>query len=237
MANDWLSLDTIRELVPQLAGASDTVVSLYVNGVMAAIDKYVGYDFGYSSTPRTFYLDGYGGHEIRLPTLAPVWSIAAVYEDYNGNYGQSDGSFDADDSLLELGTNYSLDLRTHATDVYGPYTGVIRRLGAHWPLGTGRKEDRLANHREPLKGCIKVTAVTGFKAVAPADVVMAAMAEVAARYLRRVGGVAMLSESVDGVSKTLSQMPGSIVDGATAPFATGDLLAALKSYRRIPIGG
>jgi hypothetical protein len=66
---------------------------------------------------------------------------------------------------------------------------------------------------------------------------MAAYAEVAARYLRRIGGVAMLSESVDGVSKTLSQMPGSIVDGPTAPFATGDLLAALKSYRRIPIGG
>lgn len=236
MANDWLSLDTIRELVPQLASVSDASCSVFVNGVIAAIDKYVGYDFGYSATARTFYLDGYGGHELRIPTLAPVWSIAAVYEDYGGHYGQSDDSFDAVTSLLELGTGYTLDLRTHNADVYGPYTGVIRRLGTHWPLGIGRKEDRLANHREPLRGCIKVTAVTGFKAGAPADVVMAAYAEVAARFIRREGGLGVLSESRDGITTTLSQMPGSMVDGATAPFATADLLAALKPYRRIPLG-
>lgn len=232
MANDWLSLDTLRELCPQMAGVSDAACNIFVNGTMAAIDKHVGYDFTYSSTARTFHLDACGGHVVQLPTLAPVWSVSAVYLDRGGNYGQTTGSFDATASLLTLGTDYTLDLRTHNTDVMGPYTGVIRRLNAHWPQGQGRKEGRLANHVEPVRGCIKVTAVTGFKNGAPADVVMAAYQAVSAAYLSRTGIGAVLSQSVDGVSKSYGTPAGTILEGESAPFITPFLKAVLRPYRR-----
>ncbi len=157
---------------PSQSGANPGGVSRALQAASVSAERYCGRSF--AEVTATEYYDGNGYPELPLKRF-PVSTVASVYLDVNGGYGQAPNAFPAE-SLLTAGTNY----------VYVADKGVLqtRTLPNWWPVGsfgtvaspwgwpglTRRGTAYVGWPRWP--GCIKVTYTAGYNPI-PADLVSA----------------------------------------------------------------
>lgn len=165
----------------------------------ARIQKYCGRDFVYRAT-QTEYYDGHGTTLLRLRRTPVVCASVAIREDWNGNYGQTAGSFPAE-TALTLGTDYAIAPDSWQGDALN-HSGLVHRINTTWPCRSRRERSYLTRQREPLAGCLQVTYSAGYPLI-PYDLKrcvwdLATMYSVGATW----GGVAT-SESGEGYSRGL----------------------------------
>jgi len=185
---------TVAELKTRLGltGTTyDSVLSSILDGVDAAIQAYLGFDP--TEVDITEYLSTRG--EIDTPLRRhPVSSVTTVHEDTTGRFGQNpDGSF-ATATLLVEGTDYTWTAN-----------GILSRVNARWPLDWERGVNRLADTQAFARGCVRVVYVVDSSRVMAAAK-EAGLMEGAARWAARSGLGAVMSESVDSYSVTISPM-------------------------------
>ena len=124
------------------------------------VKRYCGNDFVYRAT-QTEYYDGSGTPDLRL-NRTPVWSIDAIYLDWNGNAGTTTGSFDATSTILTAGDDYYLPLDQKFGES-ASYSGLVKKILGAWPTRKRRPIDHLGYIRETLSGCLKVTYTAGYR--------------------------------------------------------------------------
>jgi hypothetical protein len=226
----YLPLAILKQALGITVTTSDDALNLKLAGVEQAIETFLGFNPAYATT--TEYLDGSGG-EVLVLTRKPVVSVTSVWEDPGGYYGTVADSFDATDTLLTSGEDY-------AVDVHGANkAGRLVRIGKSWPAMARRHRGSLADTWGKSRGTVKVTYVAGFQTGSvPADVLDAAVAEAAARWQVRTGGLGpKQSESLNGYSYSRADITHNVLgDGTSAPFLTPLLKAALRPYRNTPLG-
>lgn len=145
---------------------------------------------GFYARKLTQYYKGTGTPELVLRER-PVQSIASIYEDNTGYYGQGSGAF-ASATLLTEGSDYALDLENDALSL----SGIVVRLGGVWANVTARGAGLLGAEPLPGRGNIKVTYTAGYDEV-PADITLAIHQMVAeVRVTGPVGG-GLTSEHLD----------------------------------------
>lgn len=190
--------------------SQDALLAQLLAGVEAVVEGYCHREF--ASSTRTEYHTGSGGHRLLL-RRRPVSSVAAVYLDVNGYFGQAAGAF-ATATLLTPGVDYVLELDAASA---AP-TGALRRLGGgggaagswhSWPAGPypdgpagTLTEGRSGPVWPAVPGCLKVTYTAGFSAM-PADL-MLAVDQIAARVYHEggFGGRAVMSEKLEDYAVT-----------------------------------
>lgn len=153
--------------VPTLTNDESTQVIFHLAAAESLLKRLCGREFTYKS--RVFYLDGNGTQDLAIPET-PVQSITSVYVDRTGYYGQGDDAF-ASDTILTSGDDYYLVIDDHGVNGWSR-SGILRRVNAVWPYNVTRQPRYLSLQREPCRGCIKVTAITGYTLV-PYDLKMA----------------------------------------------------------------
>lgn len=208
------------------SAAYDGLLDALADAVESQIRLYLGFDPAKQSV--TWYLTGAASQVLTLP--APVSAVSAVYEDTEGNYGNTAGSFDSAATLLTLGVDYAL--RREGNE---PFVSALVRLNTFWPYQWARPVGRLANEVGPCRGCVKVVATQGESPV-NAVCVQAGLDEVAAQWAMRVNGYGMLqSEAADGLSVSLTPPSFNAGDGRPR-FVSPVAEMLLRPYRRVSIG-
>jgi hypothetical protein len=222
----YLTPSLFRAITPGAASISDEVAFLFLDATEKAIQTFLGFN-PLRQTVTEFYSTD--GEESLWLRRYPVAEIANVWEDRRGYFGDGSSSFESE-TLLELGEDYAAESGPNGL------TGRLVRMRGRWPADYSRHISRLANHRTPCKGCVKIEYTAGWTTGVPEDVISEAYQDAGARFQTRGGLGAVTSVSLDGFSRTRGQIPGEhILDMESAPFRTPGLKAALLRYRRVPL--
>lgn len=168
----------------------DATITAILTSVEASIRAYL--NFNPLDTTITEYLDGRATQRLQLKRW-PVTAIAHVYEDYQGNYGQSATAFPSTSELTQ-GTDYDWVIESGST------AGVLYRIGQFWPWLYTRNINDLSNTADYCPGCVKVNYT-----IDNTDVLSAATEagylESQSRYLAQLTGTGVTtSDSMDGAS-------------------------------------
>jgi hypothetical protein len=166
----------------------------------ARVKHYTGRDFVYRALATEYY-DGNGTNRIRLRRTPVVPSSVVIYADYGGYYGQAATPFDSTNTVLTLGTDYTIAPDSRFGDSLN-HSGIVGRIGTVWPMRKVRKPGYLSSQFEGVSGSIKVTYSGGFQLI-PYDLKLAVW-DIATMY--RVGstwGQIANSESGEGYSRSL----------------------------------
>jgi len=148
---------------------------------------------GYYAKQFIEYYDGNNLRELQLRNV-PVRSVANVWLDPNGHYGQGADAFNSS-TLLVVAQDYDLEL----SEVGYSATGCLRKLWGVWPGNTDRVGMQAI--AVPGNGNIKVQYVSGYRSM-PTDLSLAAEVVVADLYRTASDGASMASESIDYYSYT-----------------------------------
>ncbi len=214
--------------------AHDATLTLFLRGVVQAVETYLGYQPWRAA--RTEYKSTNGERELWLDCwpLNAAADVTAVYEDRGGYYGQPTDAFDATASLLVAGEDYAVRLEGSPSR----HRAVLVRIGTVWPFQQRHPIGYLSSLRDtPVSGCVKVNYTAGWSETAPADVISACYAEAAALWASRLTGTGLqTSAGLDGYSISISPFAGSAEMIAGSPFVTERLLRACRAYRKIPLG-
>lgn len=227
----YLNIETFKQFigVPVATTTNDQLFSLILTGIEQAIDTWCGWPLALATV--TEYYSGDGTPDLRLDRypLNAAADVAGVWEDWNGNWGQTSGSFNATTSLLTLGTDYAVKVEGVSK------RPVLVRLFAVWPYLNRYPVGRLSPLLGESQGTVKVTYSAGFTTQAPADVISAAYAEAAAIWAsRRIGYGLQTSAGLDGYNIAFTPFPRSRA-ADSCPFMTERLCKATGVYRRIPV--
>lgn len=115
----------------------------------------------------TEYLSGDGTEKLLL-RQRPVQSVASVYLDADGYFGQGSDPFPAS-TLLTAGTDYCLQRDTPTSQAEQSKAGILLRIGGVWPdLYRGRR-GLLVAEQSLGAGNIKVTYTAGWASVPLTD--------------------------------------------------------------------
>jgi hypothetical protein len=175
------------------------------------------------------YTEYYAGNGDKLLPLQqrPINSVASVYVDEGGYWGQASGAFAAG-TLLTAGTEYAIKL-----DAVGGATGasgMLYRIDGVWPKYDAYRPGTISSIPVLAPGNIKVTYNAGYTTI-PADVAMACEFLVANTKRSIKTGAPISSEGWEGYSYQ--------VDSAAAECFAGlprDTLAILSNYRNAAVG-
>lgn len=198
-----------QQILPLLAGAE------------SYLQRRCGRRFTYLAS-ATYYLDGTGTDRVAIPD-PPCQSVVSVNEDTGGYYGTVSGSFGST-TLLTSGTDYALEFDDSKNPTWSQ-VGFLRRLGQRWPSRLVRPfgaEGRLllSSVREPMPGCIKVVANTGFTLI-PFEIKQAVHDLVTLSRTRSIYGRLPQSQSGEGYSRSF----GSVMDMLQLPMSVQELIA------------
>lgn len=186
--------------------------------VAVTIDGTAGY---FSKTFTEFY-SGTGTNRLPL-RQRPVQSVASVYMDFTGYWGEGANAFGTG-ALLVAGTDYAL-ARDNANATEQSLSGQLCKLGGIWSRPVAHSAGLLTSIQGDGRGNIKVTYTAGFAPV-PARYQLACMQMVASvRNTRNLGG-AVQSESYDYY--TYQMAPAA--DQALSLGSVKQLLSDLKEW-------
>lgn len=214
----YTDLTTLKLRLGVTVSTYDSVLNDMLTGAGAAISAYLGYDP--TVTAVTEYLNTRGEQVLPLSRY-PITSVDHVYQDENGYYGQVAGAFASTTELVQ-GTDYSWDIDR------GSLVGRLWRINWRWPFRTTRGVLQLAGTQDYCPGCVKAVYTVDNTAVLAACK-QAAYLEASAQWrLMKTGIGAVLSESIDGYSVTVSQLQKANAvkdskDNFVSPFVAGIL--------------
>jgi hypothetical protein len=157
-------LTTLEAVKTHLGMASeDTTLDPQLNQLLAAVDAAIKKQLkqNFEEDTYTEFYDGTGSERLYL-RQTPVQSTGlTVYEDSNGNYGQTSGAFAAS-TLLTLGTDYVLAVdQPDGTSLQG----VLVRLYGVWSGRTLYGPKELTGSPSDALGSIKVTYTAGYETI------------------------------------------------------------------------
>ena len=127
------------------------------------IKRYCNRDFAYRANV-TEYPTPNGTHVVLLNRTPVTPASVVVYEDYTGNFGQTSGAFDPVNSILTLGTDYTVPIDTQWNDGLN-YSGRLIRLNRTWPYAQQRPMGLLAFTKVALPGSVKVVFTGGYSII------------------------------------------------------------------------
>ncbi len=222
----YLSLIYLKSNLGLQVSTYDDQLNDMLAGIESSIELYIG--FAPTSQQVTEFYDG-NATDILVLGRKPFVSIANVWEQWNGFYGEPADSFPTA-RLLTQGTDYAVDTNQGGT------AGILRRIDTAWPFQWDRAANRLASAIGPCLGCIKVQYTAGYGTAAMADIANAGLFEAAARWNSRQTGMGVLqSSSLDGRSVTLAAHQLSL--GNFRPnFISVAAETTLRKYRKVFIG-
>jgi hypothetical protein len=227
------SVADFRKLCPSQSGVANPSAEMALSAASVAAERYCGRSFAQAAA--TEFYDGNGYPELPLNRW-PISSVASVYLDTTGGYGQVTDSFGAA-TLLTAGQDYcyvaakgALQLLTGRLSWpisgigpgYSPwgYPGLTRR-GTSW-VGWPK-----------LPGCVKVTYTAGYQPI-PADLVSAVCAMAAYILISAdAGGLITTSQSYIDTSVGSGFLTEALARGNVP--ALGSARAVLDSYRDLKI--
>lgn len=115
----------------------------------------------------TEYLSGDGTEKLLL-RHRPVQSVASVYVDDDGYFGQGTDPFPAS-TLLTAGTDYCLQRDTPSSQIEQSKAGILLRIGNVWPDLYRNRRGLLVAEQSLGVGNIKVTYTAGWGTVPLTD--------------------------------------------------------------------
>lgn len=219
MLVSWQTLKS-RLGIPIGDNTRNAELEALASAVSHRIIRYIGFD----PTPKscTEYYDGDGSTRLRL-RRHPVISIDSVYVDVTANAVTN--AFTDPFSLLSPGTGYVLE-----RDNFG--YGTLLRVNNVWPQRYERRAGNLAAILYPNPGCIKVTYRAGEQNPVFEE---AGIMECKAIFSMRKNGMgAMMSESIDGRSITLT-VPAGMLGNQPRKFVSEAAQLLLSDYQTIGI--
>jgi|LakMenE18May11ns_1017448.scaffolds.fasta_scaffold9959288_7 hypothetical protein len=199
----------------------DDFLNMILISSEAVVQNWLGRKLEQNTT--TEYLTGTGKRSLIL-RHRPVLSIVSVYEDFNGHFGTSPGSFSSS-QLLASGRDYMLDLDTNGTS---SSSGILYRINSNWlELGREFVPGKLTPETGSPYGNIKVTYTHGYAAV-PDDIIFATC--MVASYMKRNIGIGgdIKSEKLGDYSYTLG---GNGLDSRSSIPEIASAMAILSRYR------
>ena len=199
-----------------------TIVNQALESAAGLVVNYLGFDPSVSSI--TEYIDGYGKRDVALQRW-PVTAVTSVYEQREGNNGQSDDPFPAD-TLLDQGVDYTWNRSE------GGNNGILTRLNNLWPYAVTRDVNRIGFSTGALRGCIKVVYT-----IDNANVLVAAQQAtyLEATVLYQAMTTAMgtvLSDSMDGASVTVTAFQRMNTNDPRDVFSSPMAANLLRLYRK-----
>lgn len=173
----------------------------------------------YYRTYVEFYA-GDGDNRLQL-NQRPVISVASVYQDITGYYGEGPSAF-ASGTLLTAGTQYALK-RDNGNNVEQSLSGILLRLGSVWPRAGEQLAGQLVAGRARGLGNIKVTYNAGYAYVP--DAIRWAAGKLTSEFMAAAG------TSGDLASESLDFYSYSKMDPASAAKALSSVRSSLNRYK------
>lgn len=178
----------------------------------------------FATADYTEFVNGTGTRYLPL-RQRPINTVANVWEDNNGYWGQSDDPFPST-TLLTAGTDYMIVKED------GPLgkSGMLYRRNGLWPKWDVYESGKIAAVPTPAPGNIKVEYNAGFSTI-PYDV-QQACAFLCASVRRTIKlGAPTSSEAWEDYNYTLANLAAAAIGGLPP-----DSLGALSSYRNTAWG-
>jgi len=174
------------------------------------------------------YTEYYAGNGDKLLPLnqRPINTVASVYVDEGGYWGQASGAFAAG-TLLTAGTEYAI--RLDGTNGTG-HSGMLYRIDGVWPKYDAYRPGTISSIPVLAPGNVKVTYNAGYATI-PADVAMACEFLVANTKRSIKTGAPISSEGWEGYSYQVDQAAAECFAGLPR-----DTLAILSNYRNAAVG-
>lgn len=223
------SLTAIKEFLnlPSTNTGQDTWLAALQEASEAAVKAYCGQNF-----ERATHTEFYTGTGTKFLALAhrPVISVTSVNLDFEGNYGQTAGSFGSS-TLLTAGTDYALELDGTLNGAAVSYSGQLIRIRTVWTqVARVYTPTRLVAETGPSFGNIKVVYTAGYSQC-PEDLQYAVAYLVA--YMRRTipHGGHIHAETIGDYSYELAPIRWM---GKEPEITTARQL--LSRYREAPLG-
>lgn len=202
----------------------DTYLAILQTGVEEAFKGLC--DFRIEQNNYTEYYDGNNTTKIPLRQV-PVISVASVYLDSQGYYGQGANAFPST-TLLTAGTDYYVQYDGFdGTSM----SGILVRINTIWPGMFQRKGGDLTASRVFGQGNIKVTYSAGYKII-PADVQQAIFEACKELRFRRRQYGPITGESLAEYSYTAALLP---IDYRLALMKVGTMEQIIARYRKFRI--
>ncbi len=219
-----ITLDNLKTLWGIAADdvANDAQFRALITQCSARIETFCRRKF--AAADYTEYLAGTG--ERLLPTRQrPINSVASVYEDVNGNWGQGDDPFPAE-TLLTAGTDYAIVKDSEGLGA----SGLLYRVNGIWPRYDGYKQGTISPVPATPQGNVKVTYNAGFTII-PYDV-QQACAFLCAAVKRTIKlGAPTASEAWEDYNYSLANAAAAAIGGLPP-----DVLGCLAQYRNTAWG-
>lgn len=230
--------DVVKAALRITTGAEDAALAVLVPMADQFVKRYCNRDFERTTYPGAApgglgdsgYYSGKGFPELRL-RQAPVVSVASVYLDDYGQFGQNPaGSFGAT-TLLTAGQDYMLKYDGSLGGAPCSNSGVLLRVNDVWPAQYRRERGGLSSFPVANEGSIKVSYTAGYTADdMPADLVGAVCELVAGLRKWLVQGGPLQSQSLGAFSYSTF---GPIMAGMLPTL--GDVRSVLAMYRRAAV--
>jgi hypothetical protein len=151
-----------RVSVTPTTAAANQIIQL-LSSSEEQVKQFCGRDFAYRALVTEYY-DSNGQRRFRLNRRPVVPTSVVIYEDYGGNYGQTTNSFDPTNSILTLGTDYSVPIDSKWADGLS-YGGWVERINSVWPYARQRPIDYLGIQQATSRGSIKATYSGGYQLI------------------------------------------------------------------------
>ena len=203
MAGTITPLPQVKAFLNQTDATKDVWLGALQLAAESEVRSYCGRNFDQRS--YVDYLDGTGQRELYVKQT-PVYSVASVYYDPNGFFGDFTPSYDST-TLLTDGTDYAV--RWDGTDSAGTkvsHSGVLYRVNTVWSeLGRQYVPGKLYSELAPQFGSIKVSYTAGYPTAAMPQDLQYAVCLLCSYYMKTVklGGFPLEGEKIGDYSYRL----------------------------------
>lgn len=223
--------------------SQDDLLDLMIDSATSTINDYVGYPLlKPSGDPTAEYYSGDGSPNLVLKRR-PVQSVASIYVDPTGAWGQGPSAFAAT-TLLVAGTDYALNLERDANK---GMAGIVRRLATSvevgWPTWSDSRGTLTSYGRSKIgwpvgDGNIKVTYTAGFTSLTDTTFpvppsVQQACANLAV-FIKKIvpnGGFITVTESLSKYSSSLGLLSETARNALAGAGELGSTRQILSRYR------
>lgn len=200
----------------------DALLNILMVQASSAIEEWCNRTFQ-QATYTEFY-SGDGTPELAL-NQRPVSSVASIYLDDNGWWGQSSNAFGST-TLLTQGTDYALEIDQPDGS---SRCGLVQNINGYWPRPICVQPNLISPFPGVGNGNIKVTYTAGYSVIPP-KIQLALFLQIATIRNSKNYGVLLASESQ---SDTAGSNSYSAALKSVAGMMTPEVLSLLASYREM----
>lgn len=228
MANP-LCLNRFKSRMGITVDTYDVDLQETLDSVWALAVKWLGYDPQLQEYTEYFSGAETGSSKLYLGKYPVVTDSVIVEVNYQGFYGQGGFTFGTSD-LWERGQDYAVMTEE------GRRPGILYAINQSWPYQFTILPCNLSGELAPCMGCIRVQYEAGLTADEIKPITSALYTEAAADFRSQATGFgAILSDSMDGASVSVSQVTNQGLWKGANPFTSPFTAGKLVQWRRLPV--